>query len=271
MRVRRVAILIDGAFLLKRLPYVSDKPSHETPEAVAETVRLMCRRHIQRLAHLEPPARTWIDHVYRIFYYDAEPFAGMAENPVSKRQIKYGLSDEAIFRRDLFDQFRKSRKFALRLGRLRHGDWRIDPKLTKRFIRAARAVNNVKPILDAVGDAGVTLNAEQVDALRQAADLFGELTDASVEFPLRQKGVDMRIGVDIVSLTLKRQVDTIILVTGDSDFVPAAKVARREGVEFILDPLRQSVEDELFEHIDGLISVLRKGRPPTPEDSEDDD
>jgi uncharacterized LabA/DUF88 family protein len=57
-------------------------------------------------------------------------------------------------------------------------------------------------------------------------------------------------------MTLKRQVDTIVLVTGDSDFIPAAKVARREGVEFILDPMWQSVEDDLLEHVDGLTSSL---------------
>ena len=71
---------------------------------------------------------------------------------------------------------------------------------------------------------------------------------------LRQKGVDMRIAIDIASLTLKKQVGTIVLVTGDSDFVPAAKLARREGMEFILDPLWQNVNDDLFEHIDGLQS-----------------
>jgi uncharacterized LabA/DUF88 family protein len=67
----------------------------------------------------------------------------------------------------------------------------------------------------------------------------------------------MRIGIDITTLTLKKQVDTIVLVTGDSDFVPAAKVARREGVEFILDPMRQAVNDDLHEHVDGVISVFR--------------
>ena len=66
----------------------------------------------------------------------------------------------------------------------------------------------------------------------------------------------MRIGLDITTMTLKRQVDTIVLVTGDSDFIPAAKVARREGVEFILDPMWQSVEDDLLEHVDGLTSSL---------------
>jgi uncharacterized LabA/DUF88 family protein len=62
----------------------------------------------------------------------------------------------------------------------------------------------------------------------------------------------MRIGVDITSISLKKQADTIILVAGDSDFVPAAKLARREGVRIILDPLWRSVDKELFEHIDLL-------------------
>ena len=64
----------------------------------------------------------------------------------------------------------------------------------------------------------------------------------------------MRIGLDIASITLKKQAQTIILVAGDSDFVPAAKLARREGMEFILDPLWQKVSPDLFEHIDGLQS-----------------
>ncbi|WP_370594093.1 NYN domain-containing protein [uncultured Parasutterella sp.] len=81
---------------------------------------------------------------------------------------------------------------------------------------------------------------------------------------LEQKGVDMRIGVDISSLAFKRQVDRIILVSGDSDFVPAAKQARREGIDFILDPMGSHIEDELFEHIDGLqtrINWLKKKSP----------
>ena len=38
-------------------------------------------------------------------------------------------------------------------------------------------------------------------------------------------------------MSYKRQVDQIVLVAGDSDFVPASKLARREGIDFILDPL----------------------------------
>ena len=64
----------------------------------------------------------------------------------------------------------------------------------------------------------------------------------------------MRIGLDIAAMTLKRQADIVVLVAGDADFVPAAKLARREGVQFILDPLWQSVPPDLCEHIDGLTS-----------------
>ena len=54
-------------------------------------------------------------------------------------------------------------------------------------------------------------------------------------------------------------------MTGDSDFVPAAKLARREGVEFLLDPLWQQVSDELNEHVDGVVSAFPK---PTVADQE---
>lgn len=63
----------------------------------------------------------------------------------------------------------------------------------------------------------------------------------------------MKIGMDIASLSYKRQVDQIVLIAGDSDFVPAAKLARREGLDFVLDPLEMEIgrDRDLFEHIDG--------------------
>ena len=69
-----------------------------------------------------------------------------------------------------------------------------------------------------------------------------------------QKGVDMKIGIDISSMAYKQQVEKIVLISGDSDFVPAAKLARREGIDFVLDPMGEVVNPDLFEHIDGLRS-----------------
>ena len=65
----------------------------------------------------------------------------------------------------------------------------------------------------------------------------------------------MRIGLDIASLSFKKQVSKIILMAGDADFVPAAKLARREGIDFVLDPMWRNIPDDLNEHIDGLRSV----------------
>ena len=72
----------------------------------------------------------------------------------------------------------------------------------------------------------------------------------------KQKGVDMKIGLDIASLSLKKIVQKIVLISGDSDFVPAAKLARREGIHFILDPMGNPIRPDLEEHIDWLTTTL---------------
>jgi uncharacterized LabA/DUF88 family protein len=74
--------------------------------------------------------------------------------------------------------------------------------------------------------------------------------------------VDMRIGLDIASLAYKRQINQLVLISGDSDFVPAAKLARREGIDFILDPMWATIRPDLHEHIDGLKSVCPKPERP---------
>ena len=85
-----------------------------------------------------------------------------------------------------------------------------------------------------------------------------QLTEADFSLSISQKGVDMRIGVDISSLAYKKQVERIILISGDSDFVPAAKQARREGIDFILDPMRAPIKEDLYEHIDGIRTKVPK-------------
>lgn len=92
-----------------------------------------------------------------------------------------------------------------------------------------------------------------------AGDLsIRDLTEDDVFYDLKQKMVDIKIGLDIASMALKKLVDQIILISGDSDFVPAAKLARREGIDFILDPMWNPIKPDLFEHIDGLISKIEK-------------
>ncbi len=65
------------------------------------------------------------------------------------------------------------------------------------------------------------------------------------------------MGIDIASIVYKRLADRIVLITGDADFVPAAKLARREGLDVILDPLWATISPSLNEHIDGLKTTWR--------------
>lgn len=84
------------------------------------------------------------------------------------------------------------------------------------------------------------------------------LDESDFVYHAMQKGVDMKLGLDIAALAYKKLVERIVLVAGDSDFVPAAKLARREGIEFILDPMRNQIRLDLREHIDGLRTTLPK-------------
>lgn len=52
------------------------------------------------------------------------------------------------------------------------------------------------------------------------------LTDADFHPEFEQKGVDMRIGIDMANLSANRSVDLIALATNDTDCIPAMKYAR---------------------------------------------
>jgi len=99
------------------------------------------------------------------------------------------------------------------------------------------------------------MKPQRLQALLRKQIDFSQLTDDDFAYDVKQKGTDMRVGLDIASVSYKRQVDQIVLVAGDSDFVPAAKLARREGVDFILDPMWGPIADDLHEHVDGLRST----------------
>lgn len=74
---------------------------------------------------------------------------------------------------------------------------------------------------------------------------------------MHQKAVGMRLGLDIASITLKKHADVIVLVSGDSNFVPAVKLARREGAQVFLLTSEHQVADEVREHADNrVISLL---------------
>ena len=216
----KVAILIDGGFFLHRLPRLTDWGILTDPERTDAAIGRLVNGH---LSHINYTAGTANPHslLYRCFFYDAHPYDKRGHLPISKQAIDYAKTDTASFRLSLFDYLRRRANFALRLGEVRrYRDWIIKDKAQRDLLAGRRAIS--------------------------------DLTDEDFQAGFQQKAVDMRIGIDIATITLKKQADTIVLVTGDSDFVPAAKLARREGARVILDPLWQQVAPDLFEHIDGV-------------------
>ena len=251
MLLRNVAILVDGSFFLRRATSLGHHSESDTPEQAVSCLRSVIENHLKALDRRYgvsiPPKNNqesrrylkWPEHqLYRVFYYEAPPYTGRATKPISRETINYNNTDSAIFRRSLFKVLQKERGFALRMGKLSaKGNWLLDQKKQKQLLRKEITVD--------------------------------DLTDDDFVFEIKQKGVDMRIGLDIASLTLKKQIQTIVLISGDSDFVSAAKLARREGVEVILDPLRNNVSEDLFEHIDGLRhGLMRKNDNPVDNNEE---
>lgn len=215
----KTAILVDGGFYRKRATFLWGK---KTPEGRAAELFAYCKDHLKHEKKYDDRG------LYRIFYYDCPPLSKTVYHPLLQRGIDFRHSETYSWTNEFFNELKKQRKVALRLG-----------ELSDEF-----AAYNIKP--SALKD--LCSGKKNIENLSE--------DDFSVTF--KQKGVDMKIGIDISSLAYKRQVDQIILIAGDSDFVPAAKLARREGIDFILDPMWADIKDSLFEHIDGLRSQWKK-------------
>ncbi|MCM1560358.1 MAG: NYN domain-containing protein [Butyrivibrio sp.] len=211
----KTAILVDGGFYRKRATFLWGK---KEPEKRAAELYAYCS------AHLKHEQRYDDRRLYRIFYYDCPPLEKTVYHPLLKRGIDFRRSETYSWANKFFEELKKQRKVALRLGELS----------------------------DAY--ASFSISSSALKDICSGEKNISDLQESDFAIAFQQKGVDMRIGLDIASLAYKKQADQIILIAGDSDFVPAAKLARREGIDFILDPMWANIKANLFEHIDGLMS-----------------
>ena len=239
----KVAVLIDGGFYLKRLSYVLPDLDTRSAAGITTSIQTLVSGHLEKLASLQrstiASSKTGDENGefvlkpnqqelhYRTFFYDAPPFRMNTHRPISGNPIRYNTSPVYQAKMDLFDKLRKERNMALRLGETK-GDanfpWQLRTDVLQDILSGNRTV--------------------------------ASLTDRDFVVTIRQKGVDMRMGLDMSSIALKKQASTFVLVTGDADFIPAAKFVRREGCRVILDPMWQRIPTGLYEHIDGLDSVF---------------
>lgn len=215
----KTAILVDGGFYRKRSYALW---GDRTPEDRATELKNYVFKHIDKR---DGPFER---ELYRVFYYDCPPSDANAYNPRTGKTFNLKRDPTYAWANGFFDCLKRQRKFALRMGRISDASvgYDINRKTLKRLCRGEIKVE--------------------------------DLEDSDFHPAWRQKGVDMKLGLDISSLAYEGIVNQIVLIAGDSDFVPAAKVARRKGIDFILDPMGASVSPDLFENIDGMETFIRR-------------
>jgi uncharacterized LabA/DUF88 family protein len=191
---------------------------NKTPEQRANELMIYCHRHI----------KAGDSELYRIFYYDCLPSEKTVYHPLTQKSVSLRNTPLYSWSMEFQTMLLRKRKVAFRKGELLEST------------------------------AGFMLRSETLKRLCRGDIAVSDLTEQDFFLDIAQKGVDMRIGLDIASVAEKKQADQIVLIAGDSDFVPAAKHARREGIDFILDPLWHSIKPSLHEHIDGLRSCVNK-------------
>lgn len=221
------AVVIDGAFFLRRFEHSFPLLDQSKPEQVAWAVLFLAGWHLRIRHRSEPVAAGNLTagfvpsespSLYRIFFYDCPPLTKRLHYPVSKRALDLAKTDTAITRFAIHAKLLEARKVAVRLGRLNDNiSWVPRPEAMRRWLAGAF-----------------------------------DPADDDFEIKVVQKGVDMRLGLDVAAMAFKRQVDQIVLVAGDGDFVPAAKLARREGIDVVLDPMGGRAAKDLLDHVDGV-------------------
>ena len=185
---------------------------HKTPSQRADELLEYCRRHIRQSK----------SRLYRIFYYDCPPSEKVVYHPLTQRSVNLAKTDDHAWMTEFHQALVKRRKVALRRGE----------------------------ILET--QSGFQLRPDKLKKVLAGTLPLSSLEERDFTLDITQKGVDMRIGLDIANIAANGHVNQIIMISGDSDFVPAAKHARRAGIDFVLDPMWANISDALHEHIDGL-------------------
>ncbi len=183
----KTAILVDGGWMTRELKKLL-KVGHPTSEQVYNNA----------ISVLLPNE----EELYRLFYYDAKPYDGTHEHPISRQQTDFSANPSYAGRERFYRELNTFPQVALRLGTLGFRGWKIGEQLYTKMLNGTLNPADIKP------------------------------DDILPNF--QQKGVDMRIGIDIASLVFKKIVSRIILFCGDTDMVPAMKLARVEGVQIVL-------------------------------------
>lgn len=151
----------------------------------------------------------------RIYFYDAPPASVSLRNPIDGTTLDLASTAVHTQHSQLLDQIELLPNFAIRRGETVVRGWKFGQKALASMLKSPRT-----PV---------------------AKDFVPNV---------QQKGVDLRIGLDVARLALRGDCHAIVFVGGDSDMVPVFKFARREGVRVYLEHLGLPIRRELRAHAD---------------------
>jgi uncharacterized LabA/DUF88 family protein len=129
----------------------------------------------------------------RTYYYDALPATGKVKHPITGKELN--LAETKVYTRNkaFLQKLELQPDISLRAGEVSPRGYKLDYRVLTDDTLPTRHLKEADFVLD-----------------------------------LEQKGVDLRIGLDIARLSLKELVRTIVVVTGDSDFIPCPHGAWRQ-------------------------------------------
>lgn len=157
--------MVDGGFYRKRARHLWGE---KTAEERAKELEAYCHAHLR---HKDGSTER---QLYRIFYYDCAP-AGRRSvyHPLTKKNVDLDKSDTYTWSTAFLDELKRRRKFAVRLGEpSQQMYYNLRPEVTKRLLHGQIKLE--------------------------------DLTETDFLLVSQQKGVDMRIGIDIASVTYKK-------------------------------------------------------------------
>lgn len=203
---KKAALLVDGGWFSKGLAKILNiQKGWPTAEQVVRNAKAALAQD---------------EELFRIFYYDCEPFGFKVRNPVTGRAVNYQSLPAYSARKNFFKDLGQIDFVALRRGELKVRGWEFSSAYRRALL------NGAAPVAP---------------------------TSHDVYPNFEQKGVDMRIGIDVATLSLKKIVDRVVLFSGDTDMIPALKLARREGLQVFVVKLHPWVlKRELVEDSDGV-------------------
>lgn len=88
-----------------------------------------------------------------------------------------------------------------------------------------------------------------------------------VMFEEGRKDIDTCMTTDIVEMACRKDVNVIVVVSGDSDFIPAIRIARRRGKKVIAIAFEECCSHALVSEVDQLIVLRRSEQPNAPSEA----